>query len=97
MNAVAMGFENIVDAHGISLSIVGMLIVLLALAIIAICITLVSKVLPLFEKLLPERQSHSSPATGHGQSHGQGADHDEMLAAIAYALFRKETGSLPTK
>lgn len=91
MNTIAMGFENIANAHGITLSIVGMLIVFLALAIIATFITMVSKFLPLLEKVFPEVHPHPSPSSSHS------ADHEEVMAAIAYALFLKETGSLPNK
>ena len=83
MNTITMGFENIANAHGMTLSLVGMLIVFSALAIISICITMVSKFLPLLEKLFPEVHPHPSPSSS------QSADHEEVLAAIAYALFLK--------
>jgi len=89
MNNLTMGLENIIAGNGYTIAIMGMLIVFAALAIIALFISQLPKVLPLLNKVLPEGHHHAEQPTKHS------ADHDQMLAAIAYALFRKEAGSLP--
>jgi len=92
MNDLTMGFENIINANGVMIAVVGILIVFLALAIISLSIALLPKILPLLERLFPEEHPHhSSP------SPSQPADHEKVLVAIAYALYRKQAGSLPAK
>ncbi len=93
MNNVTMGLENIVTSNGISISIVGIIIVFSALSIIAIFIALLPKLLPLAEMLLPEEENSHAPAPTASKS----ADHEEVLAAIAYTLFHKHAESLPAK
>lgn len=92
MKDITMGFENIINANGFTITIVGIIIVFIALAIIALFIALVPKLLPLLEKLFPEEQHHQ-----HSPAPSQTAEHDEVLAAIAHALFCKSAGSLPAK
>lgn len=91
MNNLTLGFENIVNANGVTIAIMGMLIVFAALAVIAIFISLLPKLLPLLEKVLPVQHHHAAPAPS------QPSDHEEVLAAIAYALFRKQAETLPAK
>ena len=93
MNDLTMGFENIVNSNGITIAIAGIVIVFSALAIIAIFIALLPKILPLLEKLFPiEHHAH-----GHAPAPSEAAGHDEILAAVAHALFHKQAGSLPAK
>ncbi len=91
MNSLTMGVENIIIANGITIAIMGMIIVFAALILISLFIALLPKLLPLFERVLPELHHHQPPAPS------QPADQEKLLAAIGYALFRKETGSLPQK
>lgn len=91
MNNLTLSIENIVNANGVSIAIMGMLIVFAALAIIAIFITLLPRLLPLLEKVVPEAHRHSAPAPS------ESSDHEEVLAAIAYALFKKHAEALPAK
>ena len=91
MNNLTMGFENVINGNGVTIAVVEILIVFLALTIISLSIALLPKALPLLERLFPEEHHHNSPAPS------QAADHDKVLAAIAYALFRKQAGSLPAK
>lgn len=93
MNNLTMGFENILAANGIILSLVGILIVFAALSIIALSIALLPKILPLIATIFPE-EDHA-----HGTAHSASvkSDHDEVLAAIAYALFHKQASSLPVE
>lgn len=86
-----MGLENIFISNGTTIAIMGMLIVFAALAIIALFIALLPKILPLIATLFPEEQHHTAP-TPSGPS-----DHEKVLAAIGYALFHKNAGSLPGK
>lgn len=91
MNDLNMGLENLINANGITISIVGIFIVFSALTIIALFISLLPKLLPLLEKLFPvEDHSHAAPSS-------EAAGHDEILAAVAYTLFHKQAGSLPAK
>lgn len=92
MNNPTMGLENIIAGNGPTIAIMGMLIVFAALAFIALFIAQLPKVLPLLNKILPEAHHHTAPAAS---SHS--GDHEKVLAAIAYALFHREVGSLPAK
>jgi Na+-transporting methylmalonyl-CoA/oxaloacetate decarboxylase gamma subunit len=91
MNNLTMSLDNIFATNAFTISIMGILIVFSALMIIALFTALLPKLLPFLEKLLPEKHHayESSPS--------ETPDHEKVLAAIAYALFRKETGSLPGK
>ena len=91
MNQLNMGLENIVAGNGPTIAIMGMLIVFAALTIIATFIAQLPRVLPLLSKIFPEKHQHAEPAPG------KSGDHDKVLAAIAYALFHKDVGSLPAK
>jgi len=92
MNELTMGFENIINSNGISIAVVGILIVFLALAIISFVIAQIPRVLPLLEKLFPEEHHHTSSPV-QVEDH----EHEKVLAAIAYALFHKQAGTLPAK
>ena len=89
MNNLTMGLENIVTSNGATIAIMGMLIVFLSLAVIASAIALLPRILPLLEKILPTEHHAAETATSVP------ADHEKVLAAIGYALFHKEVGSLP--
>jgi sodium pump decarboxylase gamma subunit len=91
MNNLAMGLENIYAGNGPTIAIMGMFIVFSALTFIALFISQLPKVLPLLAKIFPEEQHHQEPAAKKSN------DHEKVLAAIAYALFHKESGSLPAK
>jgi Na+-transporting methylmalonyl-CoA/oxaloacetate decarboxylase gamma subunit len=91
VNDLIIGFENIINTNEVMIAGVGILIVFSALAIIALFIALLPRILPLLEKLFPEEHPH------HITSSSQTADHEEVLVAIAYALFRKQARSLPAK
>ena len=92
MNNLTMGVENIITSNGITISIVGIIIVFSALTIIALFIAMLPKLLPLAAMLFPEEETgHAAPTTS------KSSDHEEVLAAIAYTLFHKHTESLPAK
>lgn len=91
MENLNFGIENIVASDGIIIALMGMIIVFAALAIISLFISFLPKILPLTEKFFPETHRHNVPEPSVSQ------DHEKVLAAIAYALFRKELGSLPGK
>jgi len=86
-----IGIENIIASNGIIISVLGMLIVFAALSVISLFIAYLPKVLPLTEKIFPVAHHHSAPESSLPQ------DHEQVLAAIGYALFHKELGSLPAK
>jgi len=92
MNNLTIGLENVFASNGIAISIVGILIVFAALSIIAFSIAMLPKVLPLTEKFFPEEENpHAAPTVS------KSSDHDQVLAAIAHALFHKHAESLPAK
>lgn len=91
MNRLNMGFENVIAADGTGIAVTGMLIVFAALTVISIVIALIPRLLPLLERVFPEEHHHNAPAPSLPE------DHEKVLAAIAHALFRKNTGTLPTK
>lgn len=93
MTDLTMGFENIITTNGIAISIVGIVIVFAALSVIALFIAMLPKLMSLTVKLFPEVE-HPHAAT---PSVDNSSDHDAVLAAIAYALFRKQTQTLPAK
>jgi Na+-transporting methylmalonyl-CoA/oxaloacetate decarboxylase gamma subunit len=91
MNNLVLGFENIVYANGVTIALMGMLIVFAALLNISLFIVLLPRVLPLLEKIVPEKHHQHAPTSSTP------ADHEQVLAAIGYALFRKNAESLPAK
>lgn len=91
MNSLNMSIENIFAANGVTIAITGMIIVFAALIVISSFIALLPKLLPLLEKVFPEEAHHQPSAPS------QPADHEKVLAAIGYALFKKQTASLPAK
>jgi sodium pump decarboxylase gamma subunit len=91
MNNPTLGLENILAANGFTIALMGMAIVFLALTFIALFISQLPKILPLLAKVFPVEHQHAEPAGNHAD------DHEKVLAAIAYALFHKEAGSLPLK
>jgi sodium pump decarboxylase gamma subunit len=91
MNNPMLGLENILAANGFTIALMGMAIVFVALAFIALFIAQLPRVLPLLAKIFPEEHHHAEPTAA------QTGDHEKVLAAIAYALFHKEAGSLPLK
>ncbi|MEJ2200919.1 MAG: OadG family protein [Desulfuromonadaceae bacterium] len=95
MFSFAAGIERIVAADGFSLTVTGMLIVFLALSIIALFISLLPKVLPLLSKIFPEIKHHHTSQSAASPRALHPVRDDALLAAIAYALYRRETTSLP--
>jgi len=94
MNTLTISIDNIINSNGISVAVVGILIVFLALAIIALVIGLLPRVLPLLERLFPvEEHPHQSHAPIKVEDH----EHEKVLAAIAFALFHRQAGSLPAE
>ena len=94
MNNLTISIDNIINSNGISVAVVGILIVFMALAIITLVIAQLPRVLPLLERLFPvEEHPHQSPATIRVEDH----EHEKVLAAIAYALFHRQSGSLPAE
>ncbi|PLX87462.1 MAG: hypothetical protein C0618_06480 [Desulfuromonas sp.] len=91
MNHFAFSLQNVVDANGVIISVMGMLIVFSALTVIALFIAALPKLLPLFDKILPEEHHH------HEAVPSRPADHEQVLAAIGYALFRKHAETLPAE
>lgn len=91
MNNLTMSLENVVNANGVTIAVMGMLIVFSALTIISLFIALLPKLLPLLETIVPEEHHQ------HEAASSQPADHEQVLAAIGYALFRKHATSLPAK
>jgi len=91
MKSLHMGLENIIAADGTGIALTGMLIVFAALACIATVIALIPRLLPLLDKAFPEKHHHAAPSTSMPD------DHEKVLAAIACALFHKETENLPAK
>lgn len=91
MNSINMGLDNIIAADGLGIAVTGMLIVFAALALIATVIALIPRFLPLLDRVIPEEHHHGTPSSS------QPKDHEKVLAAIAHALFHKETGSLPSQ
>lgn len=91
MNTLNMGLENIVAANGVTIAIMGMIIVFTALAIIALFISQLPKLLPLLGRFFPEGHHHNAAPVS------QPSDHEKVLAAIGFALLKKQTASLPAK
>jgi Na+-transporting methylmalonyl-CoA/oxaloacetate decarboxylase gamma subunit len=80
-------FQNVLDADGISLSIIGMLIVFAALALVSLFIAALPKILERLNDYLPAEQTHHG---GHGGSSGGELDEEEfIIAALGYVLHRE--------
>lgn len=77
-----MGIQNVIDAGGFSLSLLGVSIVFFALVSLATFIHLLPKILAKLEPFLPEVQEEKSRA--------QKGEDLAVVAAIAYALHHSK-------
>ncbi|MDT8317871.1 MAG: OadG family protein [bacterium] len=82
MSYLDSGLQNVVNAQGVTVSIVGMLIVFAALFIISIFIALLPKMLVVLAKVFPEGHHHA--VKGKKTSD----DDDKLLAAIGFGLLK---------
>jgi Na+-transporting methylmalonyl-CoA/oxaloacetate decarboxylase gamma subunit len=79
-------FQNVLDAEGISLAVIGMLIVFSALTLISLFIAALPKVLDFLNDYLPEPAHHDS----HAGLAGNEPDEEELIiAALGYVLHRE--------
>jgi len=89
MDKFNFSFQNITDAHGVGISITGMLIVFCALSLIAIFIAVLPWVLRKMAPVLPKGMVlHASPKPKTAP-----AVDEKLIAAIGYALFKEKTKS----
>ena len=82
MSYIDSGLQNVLNAQGFTVSIVGMLIVFVALTIISIFIALLPKMLGVLAKVFPEEHHHLVPAKKTKD------DDDKLLAAIGFGLLK---------
>ncbi|MEO0530249.1 MAG: OadG family protein [Planctomycetota bacterium] len=84
-DAVASGWQAIVEADGLGISITGMLIVFVALTAISVFIGLLPKILGVLEPYLPEVGHHAAPDPAAGTAKPTAGTDPRMVAAIAWA------------
>ena len=81
MASFQSSWQNVIDGHGVSISITGMVIVFSSLAIISAFIALVPHILVVVNKFFPEAQEapkkKAAPVAGVS---------DDIVAAIGVAL-----------
>ncbi len=82
---INLSIQNILDGHGIEISIIGMLVVFTALTLISTFISLLPSVLRIVNLIYPIK------GTG-AQSVCTDTPEDEVLAAIGSALHSAEIG-----
>ncbi len=73
------GIQNVINGHGVGISVTGMIIVFIVLSFISIFLSLLPKVLMIVEKFLPEESETSGKST---------EPDDSVIAAIAMALYK---------
>ncbi len=76
-----MGVQNIINGHGVAVSITGMLIVFSVLTFISIFIAVLPHILKLVEKVFPEKSENAPKALEPDES---------IVAVIASALYAKK-------
>lgn len=82
------GWQAILDADGLGITITGMLIVFSALTAISVFIALLPRVLAVLEPYLPEVGAHAAPATSAASASPAGVD-PRMVAAIGWVQHQK--------
>ena len=88
---VNLSIQNILDGHGISISIIGMVVVFAALALISIFIALLPAILRIVNKIFPPGEAlHSLPRSSDSLE-------NEVIAAIGLALHTEMGNHLPDK
>lgn len=87
MIEINLSVQNILDGHGIEISIIGMLVVFTALTLISAFIALLPSVLRIVNLIYPLKD------TGV-MSERSGTPEDEVLAAIGSVLHAAEYGKL---
>lgn len=85
MIEINLSVQNILDGHGLEISIIGMLVVFTALALISAFISLLPSVLRVVNFIYPVNASSCLP--GHSNT-----PDDEVLAAIGSALHAAKFG-----
>ena len=85
MQTLPYSFQNIIDGHGFSIAITGMLIVFAALVLISLFIAALPKVLEAVSGVFPEKvDSHVQRASG--------SIDPSVVAAIGFALHQRASG-----
>jgi Na+-transporting methylmalonyl-CoA/oxaloacetate decarboxylase gamma subunit len=85
MIEINLSIQNILDGHGLEISIIGMLVVFTALTLISSFISLLPSVLRVVNFIYPIKDSSSL-------SERSDIPKDEVLAAIGSALHAAEIG-----
>lgn len=86
MDKFTFDLKNIADGQGVGISVTGLLIVFAALTLITIFITVLPHILRKLEPYLPKvDEMHAIPDREEGS-----AVTEQMIAAIGYALFKKQ-------
>ncbi len=84
---VPINIENIEKGQGITIAVMGMLIVFTALLLVSLAIAVLPKILSLLSGILPP-ESASVPVARSGKM----SDEGEVLAAIGLALHYHQQG-----
>jgi Na+-transporting methylmalonyl-CoA/oxaloacetate decarboxylase gamma subunit len=88
-----MGFQNIIDADGIGLSITGMAIVFVVLILVSLYIAWLPRILPLVNAILPVVEHHHGapmPSSGARPQASSADAEAEVVAAIALAMHHRQ-------
>ncbi len=85
------GWQNVVNANGIALSITGILIVFVALMLVSLFISALPRMLAQLNNLLPEVSHHHGPASvpSAGGASARAVPEETLVAAIGLALHHR--------
>jgi Na+-transporting methylmalonyl-CoA/oxaloacetate decarboxylase gamma subunit len=80
-------FQNVIDADGISIAVMGMLIVFVALALVSLFIASLPRILEALNDYLPAEHAHHG---GHAAAAADDVDDDEpIIAALGFVLHQE--------
>ncbi|MDR4496961.1 MAG: OadG family protein [Candidatus Scalindua sp.] len=88
---VNLSIQNILDGHGVGISITGMVVVFAALALISTFIALLPAVLRIVNKIFPLGE------TPHALPRSSDSLENEVIAAIGLALHTEMGKHIPDK
>jgi sodium pump decarboxylase gamma subunit len=87
-----MGYQNILDANGFGLAIVGMTIVFFVLVLVSLFIAAMPRLLPIVNSILPVVEHHHGAPMPSAARPAAASAEEEVVAAIGVALHHHNRG-----
>lgn len=81
VSQIGHSWQNVVNANGVTITIIGMLIVYFALTFITLVLSSTPRILKIVNKYIPEQEDDP-----YAKSNGKNGSEAEIVAAISTAL-----------